>query len=200
MKKILCFGDSNTYGYNPQTRGRYPFHIRWTGILQKLCTDKYKIIEAGCNNRTCFMDNPDGIEQTGCKILPKYLSSDLDIIILALGINDLQFFYNPTFEQIEQGIIQLIEIVKNNCPECEIILLSPSNINEFVIKGYFSNQFNRESINKSLMMGEIYKKTAERFSCKFLDLNTVASVSNADGLHYSEQAHEKIAKAVYNII
>ena len=36
MKSILCYGDSNTYGFNPVNSLRYPTNIRWTGCLQEL--------------------------------------------------------------------------------------------------------------------------------------------------------------------
>lgn len=32
MKQILCYGDSNTWGFIPGTKERYPWEIRWTGI------------------------------------------------------------------------------------------------------------------------------------------------------------------------
>ena len=35
MKQIICFGDSNTYGYIPGTGKRYPWGIRWTSILNE---------------------------------------------------------------------------------------------------------------------------------------------------------------------
>ena len=34
MKNILCFGDSNTWGYDPVTGSRYAYDVRWTGRLQ----------------------------------------------------------------------------------------------------------------------------------------------------------------------
>ena len=36
MKKILCYGDSNTFGYNPYDASRYNEHTRWTAILQNI--------------------------------------------------------------------------------------------------------------------------------------------------------------------
>ena len=92
MKRILCFGDSNTYGYNPHNGSRYDKNTRWTGVLQKLAGENYKILEAGGNNRTAFSDNPDGIQFTGYKLLPEYLKENYEKIILAIGINDLQIF------------------------------------------------------------------------------------------------------------
>ena len=38
MKRILCYGDSNTWGHNPEPDGedfRYGDDVRWTGMLQK---------------------------------------------------------------------------------------------------------------------------------------------------------------------
>lgn len=45
MKTILCYGDSNTYGYNPVDGSRWDKSIRWTGRLQELLGDEYTVIE-----------------------------------------------------------------------------------------------------------------------------------------------------------
>ena len=39
MKTIVCYGDSNTYGYNPENGFRYEYEERWTTILQKELKD-----------------------------------------------------------------------------------------------------------------------------------------------------------------
>ena len=41
---ILCFGDSNTHGYNPKDTTRFEKNIRWTGILQNLLGEKDYVI------------------------------------------------------------------------------------------------------------------------------------------------------------
>ena len=33
MKNILCYGDSNTFGFTLHG-GRHPYDVRWTGRLQ----------------------------------------------------------------------------------------------------------------------------------------------------------------------
>ena len=86
MKRILCFGDSNTFGFNPENGLRYSKDVRWTGVLQTLLGNEYEIIEAGCNNRTCFRNNPEGKKFTGSQILPEYLKEKFDIVILALAV------------------------------------------------------------------------------------------------------------------
>ncbi len=200
MKKVLCFGDSNVYGFIPENGKRYPKNVRWSGILADLAGEDYKIVEAGCNNRTAFSNNPDGAMMSGLLALPEVLKEDFDIVILAVGVNDLQFCYNVQAADFENGLEILIEIVKKRAPDAEIVILSPSVIGENVLKSFFAALFNRSSIEKSYLLSEIYEKAAKKNGCKFLDLNAVSEPSKIDGLHYSPQAHSKIAHAVWKII
>lgn len=199
MKKILCFGDSNTYGFIPQSGLRYDINTRWTGILQTLCNNEFEITEAGCNNRTAFIDNPAGINQTGYKILPEYLKTNFfDIIILAIGINDLQRFFNPTLNEFEQGMEKLIQITRNLSPKSKIILICPSKLNLAGINnGIFSYQFDKISVEKSGKLSPIYKSLAEKYKCHFIDLNNIVEVSPLDGLHFSPKSHKTIAENLY---
>lgn len=199
MKKILCFGDSNTYGFIPQSGLRYDKNIRWTGILQSLCNNEYEIVEGGCNNRTAFIDNPAGIDQTGYKILPEYFKSEhFDIIILAIGINDLQLFFKPTLEEFEQGIEKLIKITKDLSPNVKILLVCPPKLNlEGINNGIFSYQFDEISVEKSCKLPPIYKSLAEKYKCHFIDLNNIVKVSPLDGLHFSPESHKTIAEYLY---
>lgn len=202
MKKVLCFGDSNTFGFIPEKCTRYDKNTRWTGVLQNLCGEHFKITEGGCNNRTAFIDNPAGTDQTGYKILPEYLKKEIyDIIILAIGINDLQLFFSPTLDEFEKGMSKLIEITKTLSPTSKIILVCPSKLDlEGIKKGVFSFQFDEKSVEKSFRLPEIYKNLAEKYNCGFLDLNTVTEVSHLDGLHYSAEAHKKIANALFDFL
>ena len=199
MKKVLCFGDSNTYGFVPGKRTRYDKNTRWTGVLQALCGSDFSIIEGGCNNRTAFVDNPAGVEQTGYKILPEYFTKDyFDIVVLAIGINDLQLFFRPTLEEFEQGIEKLIKITKDLSPNAKIILVCPSKLNLAGINnGIFSYQFDKISVEKSYHLPQIYNKLAEKYACKLVDLNKIAKVSPLDGLHFSAESHKKIAENLY---
>lgn len=199
MKKVLCFGDSNTYGFIPQSGLRYDKNTRWTGVLQALCGSDFSIIEGGCNNRTAFVDNPAGAEQTGYKILPEYFTKDyFDIVVLAIGINDLQLFFKPTLKEFEQGIEKLIKITKDLSPNAKIILVCPSKLDLAGIKsGVFSFQFDEISVEKSYHLPQIYKKLAEKHACKLVDLNEIAKVSPLDGLHFSAESHKTIAENLY---
>lgn len=199
MKKVLCFGDSNTYGFVPEKCTRYDKNTRWTGVLQALCGSDFSIIEGGCNNRTAFVDNPAGVEQTGYKILPEYFTKDyFDIVVLAIGINDLQLFFRPTLEEFEQGMEKLIKITKDLSPNAKIILVCPSKLDLAGIKsGVFSFQFDEISVEKSYHLPQIYKKLAKKHACKLVDLNEIVKVSPLDGLHFSAESHKTIAENLY---
>ena len=64
MKNILCYGDSNTWGWIPgKPDCRHPYKKRWTGILQKKLGEDYRVIEAGLNGRTTVFEDPVNPEQ-----------------------------------------------------------------------------------------------------------------------------------------
>ena len=92
-KRILCFGDSNTYGYDPKG-GRYDEDTRWTMRLQTQLGPEYTVIEEGFNGRTCVYDDPiEGGYKSGAAYLPPCLMSHapLDVVILMLGTNDASY-------------------------------------------------------------------------------------------------------------
>ena len=57
-KRIVCFGDSNTWGYDPGTAERFPEDVRWTGLLAQALGENYWVIEEGQNGRTIATDDP----------------------------------------------------------------------------------------------------------------------------------------------
>ena len=201
MKKVLCFGDSNTFGYNPCGGLRYPKDVRWTGVLQTLLGTDYEVVEAGCNNRTCFRNNPAGVEFTGFQALPKYLEMEPDIVIIGLGSNDLQRQYRTGLEELEYGLEGLVKLAQEKCPVADVILLSPSVIGEQVLGSkIFSFLFDRTSIEKSKLLSEIFIRVAERNACGVIDLAPIAPTSEEDGLHYSPDVHRVIAETLRDYI
>ncbi len=201
MKRILCFGDSNTFGYDPSNGFRFPKEIRWTGVLQELCGNTFEIIEGGCNNRTCFRDNPEGEKFTGYKALPKLLETNPDIAILAIGTNDLQRIYRTSEQEIKFGIENLIEIAKKQSPNTEIILVATPPIGqEVLLSGIFAFLFDKSSIEKSQQLGKIYQQVSEQYGCKFLDLAPYITPSKIDGLHFDKEGHKKVAELLFQII
>ena len=198
MAEIVCFGDSNTFGFNPRNGKRYDENTRWSGILKQKLKDKFSVIEAGCNNRTCYSINPDSDELTGFKALTKYLKPTTNYLILAVGLNDLQKFYSSTDKEIKEGLLNLISIARGIAPEIEILILAPSRIKKNILNSYFSALFNEEAIEKSIIMNKIYIDIAKENNCKIINLDEEVETSDIDGLHYLEEEHKKIAELIIN--
>lgn len=196
MKKILCYGDSNTYGFNPSNFGRYSENKRWSGILKQSLATEFEVIECGLNNRTGFVDNPAGFEYSSQKHFPKLMDSfeRVDIIILAVGTNDLQYLFDLEIKEVKEKLEKLINIAKTKTDK--IILIPSVKLDKRILKGFFNSQFDKKSIEKSLKMEEIYKAAAKETSCEIFDINEFAKPSDTDGLHYTAEAHKAIAEAL----
>ena len=97
MKRILAFGDSNTWGYIPGKKGRYPKSIRWTGLLND-SIEEADIIEEGLCGRTTIFEDELRKGRRGVELLPVLLESHypIDGAILMLGTNDCKKAYNAS--------------------------------------------------------------------------------------------------------
>lgn len=203
MKKILIFGDSNTFGYIPGTGKRFDESIRWAGIVKEKLKNSSNVIEDGVCDRTAFVENKKGEKFSSIKYLPKLLKqiNFLDLIIFAIGTNDLQFQYNINEEEIEKGLKTLINISKSYTKD--IIFILPVILNEDVLQGNFSFQFDKESIEKSKNIKNIFKNVLKNdfnINIKIFDANNFTNPSNIDGLHYDENSHKIIAERLLDFI
>ena len=87
---ILCFGDSNTYGYKPDGTGRFDTDTRWTSLLQKKLGADHRVIEEGlCGRTTVFQDDlregRRGLDLIGVTM---EMHNPIDLLIVMLGTND----------------------------------------------------------------------------------------------------------------
>ena len=105
MKTILCYGDSNTWGYNPATTERSSRDERWTGILRRELDDGYLVIEEGLNGRTTVWDDPIEGYKNGKEYLIPCLETHkpLDLVIIMLGTNDLKVRFSVRHCQRRRG-------------------------------------------------------------------------------------------------
>ena len=202
MKKILCYGDSNTFGLNISKFAQYDEDTRWSGILAKNLSDKFEVIVDGLNNRNGFVNNPEGFEYSAQRHFPKIISKfkdDLDILVLAVGTNDLQSQYDISFGMVEKGLENLILTAVEKAVN-HIILIPPVILKENILNGFFKDQFDETSIEKSKKVGKVYRKLAKLYNCKIFDINEFTTPSDIDGLHYDETSHKLIAEKLTEFI
>lgn len=114
-KQILCFGDSNTWGFCPQSTSvaccRYPFSQRWTGVLQGMLGDGYRIAEEGLNGRTTVFEDPLFPDRRGMDAIDMLVRthSPLDLVLIMLGTNDMKDHLGTTNHAVARGVRALCE-------------------------------------------------------------------------------------------
>ena len=202
LKRILCFGDSNTYGYIPDGSGRYSADIRWTGILQKNLSDKAVVIEEGLCGRTTVFQDALRCGRRGADLLPVLLESHapLDLVIVMLGTNDCKTVYGASAEVIGKGIRQLVGQIRAQAPGADILLISPILLGEDVWRAEYDPEFCQESVLTSKRLKDIYHGIAVENHCLFLAASDVAQPSAIDQEHLDVDGHRRLAAAVYGIV
>ena len=200
MRNILCYGDSNTWGYDPlwQARGkvywRHPWEDRWTGVVQRLLGDDFRVIEEGFGGRTLGVDDPVAPFRNGRTVFPMLLESHqpLALVVILLGTNDTKAYLARTAEQIAADAGKLIEIARSSgtgwqggAPD--VLLLCPPAHHERVRLGVFDGEFDQSSIDRQQALAPMFQKTAQEYGAFFLDPQVKAC--EADGIHLDRQAH-----------
>ena len=196
--QILAFGDSNTWGLIPGTTGRYPVHIRWTGLLQKAVRPLgVRILEDGVCGRTTVFRDPVRQGLRGIDSILRYSGrKDLDAVILMLGTNDCKKVFHASPEEIGRGLVQCIDAFEELVPADRILVISPLLLGEDVWRPDKDPAFDRQSVLTCRALREVYRSiAAERGNC-FLAASDHASASIVDEEHMNAEGHERLAKAV----
>ena len=208
MKNILCFGDSNTYGFVPGIGTRYDRGTRWTGRLAKALGSDYYVIEEGLNGRTNAFDDPVDFDDTknGKKAFPTILNTHipLDLVIIMLGSNDLKLRFNATAYDIAKCQARLGEMARRITGEknfdkkpAEILLVSPIHVGPGMKDtSPFRFEFGERSIALSHELADCVADFAKQSGFHFFDAANAASPSPVDSLHMNEEGHAALAAAL----
>ena len=199
MKKILCYGDSNTWGYNPRTQERYSKSQRWTGVLKEELGEEYEIIEEGLNGRTTVWEDPIEGYKNGKEYLIPCLESHrpIDLVILMLGSNDLKKRFSLSAYDIAQGAGVLLDVIQKSASGPagdvpQILLMAPPPVGKLT---EFAEEFEGAE-EKSRKFSSRYQQVAEEYRCGFLDTSEVIVSSDIDGIHLEPNEHQKLGKTV----
>ena len=219
-RTILCFGDSNTWGFNPDGGGRLPHDTRWPNQLEQQLNQRaarraWRTIEDGLNSRTWLLDDPIGAARYGAQYSCSGRSSlmtslhshkPIDMVILALGCNDCKDYLNLSAEQIADGARILIQDIHSalSCGPREqpdrppaIVLMTPPLV---MITAQSLTWGFSGADSKSQALGKRYLQLADELEVLAFDLQTAASVSSLDGIHFDSHAQSAIASGLADLI
>ena len=203
QKRILCYGDSNTYGYIP-TGGRYDENTRWPMRMQRLLGESYAIIEEGFNGRTCVFDDPvEGGFKSGVQYLPPCLMTHnpLDAVLIMLGTNDTKVRFGMTPMTIGQSMMQLVRTAKqyavNEAGEVShIVIVAPPLILDNLMQTRHAECFGPQAIAVSAGLPRELRRISKLMRCAFFDASPYAEVSPLDAVHMTAQGHLRLGEAM----
>ena len=200
--RILCYGDSNTWGYiSGSDHQRYGNTERWTRLLANLLGNKFEIIEEGLNSRTLISNDtrPGKEGKNGYEYLIPCIDTHdpVDLVVLMLGTNELKATYNKTAEEIgkmvEQYFVKVIlarkSQISNKYPK--LLIVTPPVVNEDVEYCKANNKY-VGATKKSKELNDIYKSISEKYNCYFLDNDGLET--GEDGVHLTKESHKKLAE------
>ena len=196
MKRIIFFGDSNTFGYDPRAifGGRYSEDIRWTDIVARDLSDALEVIPRGMNGR-CIPRSRYEIEALE-KLISAY--QPLDYFAIMLGTNDVLLTDDPRPKDAILNMRSLLmELMKqfshdslNEGKPVEILLIIPPLM--FPGTNSHSPFWKYEDASKELAKG--YKEIAEEFGLRTIDASRWMVDLDVDGVHISERGSLEFAE------
>lgn len=201
QRRILCFGDSNTWGYNAKDESRFEKGVRWTSVLSERLGDTYEIIEEGLSGRTASCDDPLFEGLNGYRYIYPCIMSHrpLDLVILMLGTNDAKERFGLTPLNIAMGILRLAGKVRNtqtgrDGKDPEILIVAPAPIGPLYKETNAFHSMGRESDVKTKEMIPFLHTLAIEQGYHFLSAGSHLSMGEVDHMHLDEQGHQKMAE------
>jgi lysophospholipase L1-like esterase len=207
MKNILCFGDSNTWGFIPESitesyPRRHPHDVRWTGVLARELGEGFRIIEEGQNGRTTVHDDPFALVRNAKAVLPALLESHkpLDLVVLMLGTNDLKNVFGVSPSEIAAGAKILVQTVLGSdaglaAKPPRLLLMCPPTIGQLSHLPDLEAKLT-DAQARSQQLPKHYEAVAATLGCAYLNTQEIITPSPVDGIHLDAAAHQKLGKAV----
>ena len=201
MPTIVCYGDSNTYGFDPVTRGRFPRHVRWPGIVAAELAGAVHVVEEGLGGRTTVWDSPFVPGRDGRTYLVPCLASHapVDVLVVMLGTNDLKSVFRLAAPDVAAGAASLVDIalVSGAGPEGRpprVLLVAPPRLGAATAMSELWGL--GEAQETSTRLASHYRTAAEDLGCAFLDADALVAMHPADGVHLDAEGHAVLGRAI----
>ena len=201
VRTIVCFGDSNTYGYYPtedeRGYGRFDETQRWPRLLQDRLGKEYLILEEGLCGRTTAFDDPLRESMNGLNaIYPGLMCHEpVDLLIVMLGTNDVKERLGLEAKDIGQGMKRLLQKAASlpawGGGEPNILLMAPPVIRE---------DWNPDYSRKSGELVPEYRSLAAENGWHFLDVGQYGRFNEKDHMHLTLESHRRLAERLCHLV
>ena len=190
-RRLLCYGDSNTYGYDPRSYlgGRYPESVRWTALLRGYGWD---VINRGENGRC--IPHGDGEIKAAVQSLCR---EKADILTVMLGSNDLLQPSCPSAKECADRMVRFLTALlhADGWEKSRKILLAappPMALGDWVQ--------DEKTIAASHSLAGYYEDIAQMLGIGFADVGSWEIGLTYDGVHFSEAGHLAFAKGIQQVL
>ena len=190
-RRLLCYGDSNTYGYDPRSYlgGRYPESVRWTGLLRGYGWD---VINRGENGRSIPRSDSEikAAVQSLCCV-------ESDILTIMLGSNDLLQMPSPSARECADRMERFLTALLHADgwdKSRNILLIAPPPM---TLGTWVQDE---ETIAASHRLAECYEDTARLLNIGFANADNWEIGLTYDGVHFSEAGHMAFAEGVHEVL
>ena len=213
-KRILVFGDSNSWGWIPKATGvpseRYPPEQQWPKVMQGLLGNDYEVVVDALSGRTTDAPDPGapitGAALDGSAYLPAAIAAHfpLDLVVIMLGTNDTKAVFKRSPFQIALGAGKLVGIVQSSgnmfgagsysYPAPKVLLVAPPPLGKPTV---FSRVFEGDvGVERSKGLAAAYRKIAEAADVSFFDAGSVIQTDGSDGVHLSGETQRRLGGAI----
>lgn len=205
-KAVLCYGDSLTWGYDPEAIGRHAYEDRWPSVLQKALGDQVRIIAEGLNGRTtAFDDHLADCDRNGARVLPTILQTHapLDLVVILLGSNDMKPVVAGSAFAACQGIARLVRLIRNHIWPFEfdgpdILIVAPPMLCETANAPFAASYAG--GVAESAKLATLYRDLADELGCGFFDGSSVARTTPLDGVHMNAENTRALGRGLEPIV
>ena len=211
VKRIMVYGDSNTWGYIGVEAGvtnRYPADVRWPGVLQAALGPGFEVIEEGLSARTTDVADPtlpqiSGAGLDGTAYLPAAIATHLplDYVVIMLGTNDVKKMFNRTPMRIALGMGRLVDIVAQtkggvgtSYGAPKVLVVAPPPLGK-VQPPERAERF-AGGVEKTKALPPLYEVVAKAGGAEFLDGGKFTTTDGVDGVHLLPANHKALGLGI----
>lgn len=172
--KVICFGDSNTWGYDPRSYfgDRYTEECIWTDILAK--KTGWEIVNLGINGQEIPKSTPSQFKEA-------------DMVLIMLGTNDLLQGMNA-----EQAGVRMQLFLEKIHQKAVLITPPPLKLGAWID--------NSDLLTESRLLADYFRKAASATSVDFVDTNDWNIPLAYDGVHFTELGHMIFADRLHTFL
>ena len=199
MRRILIYGDSNTFGTGPmRDLSDDPIFAksdRWAGVMAQSLGPDWDIVVEGLPGRTTVHADPiEGAHLNGLATLLPILASHrpIDLLILALGTNDSKHRFGLTAQDIALGVARLLREAATTGYVAQSLVMCPPAVEE---RGDLAQIFRRAPARCDGLADQMARFAVEN-GAAFLDAGAHINVDPLDGVHFSKDSHAILGNAV----